>query len=206
VKRISTIVLSAAVALGAAVALAQSNKITTLPTAQPTSSPAGKVEVVEVFMYRCPGCYSLEPFLEAWAEKKPDYVNLVRIPAPWDEIAIIHARAFYTAELLGKLDEMHSDFFTEFHEKRNTLETEAKLVEFFGRYGVSEKDFKDVFKSFAVETKVRRAQELIKLYQIGGTPGIIINGQYKPNMNVIQDYPELFEVVNAKAAELNAGQ
>lgn len=204
-KRISTIAVSAALALAASFALAQSDKITTLPAAQPTSSPEGKVEVAEVFMYRCPGCYSLEPHMEAWAEKKPDYVNFVRIPAPWDEVATLHARAFYTAELLGKLDEMHADFFTEFHEKRNFLETEAKLVEFFGRYGVSEKDFRDTFKSFAVETKMRRAAELIKHYQITATPGIIINGQYKPNMNVIAGYPELIEVINSKTAELNGG-
>jgi thiol:disulfide interchange protein DsbA len=205
VKRISTIALSAALALGAAFALAQSGKIITLTTAQPTSSPAGVVEVAEVFMYRCGGCYSLEPHLEAWLEKKPDYVNFVRIPAPWDEVATIHARAFYTAELLGKLDEMHSDFFTEFHEKRNLLETEAKLVEFFGRYGVAEKDFRDVFKSFAVETKMRRAQELIKLYQITATPGVIINGQYKPNLSAVEGYPELFEIVDEKAASLHSG-
>lgn len=204
-KRISTIAVSAVLALGAAFALAQSGKIITLPAAQPTSSPEGKVEVAEVFMYRCGGCYSLEPHLEAWVEKKPDYVNFVRIPAPWDEIAVMHARAYYTAELLGKIDEMHSDFFTEFHEKRNYLETEEKLVEFFGRYGVSEKDFRDTFKSFAVETRMRRAAELIKLYGITATPGLIINGQYKPNMSAIPGYPELFEVVSEKAAELNGG-
>lgn len=204
-KRISTIFLSTVLAFGAASALAQSNKIITLPAAQPTNSPEGMVEVAEVFMYRCPGCYALEPFLEAWVEKKPDYVNFVRIPAPWDPIATLHARAFYTAQLLGKLEEMHSDFFTEFHEKHNLLDTEEKLVEFFGRYGVAEKDFKDVFNSFAIEAKVRRGQELIKLYQIGATPGLIINGQYKPNLNVVKDYPELFEVVNEKVAELHAG-
>jgi thiol:disulfide interchange protein DsbA len=200
VKRIATIAATAALALGAALAAAQSGKFITLTTAQPTNSPEGTVEVAEVFMYRCGGCYSLEPHLDAWLEEKPDYVNFVRIPAPWDEVASIHARAFYTAEVLGKVDAMHSDFFTEFHEKRNLLDTEAKLVEFFGRYGVAEKDFKDVFKSFAVETKLRRAAELIKLYQIGSTPGLIINGQHKPNMSAIAGYPELFDIIDEKAA------
>lgn len=204
-KRISIFAFGAVLALAATFAAAQSNNIVALSTAQPTSSPEGTVELAEVFMYRCGGCYSLEPHLEAWLEKKPDYVNFVRIPAPWDDIATIHARAFYTAELLGKLDEMHSDFFTEFHEKGNLLETEAKLVEFFGRYDVSEKDFKDVFKSFAVETKVRRAAELIKLYQISATPGLILNGQYKPNLNTVPGYPELFEIIDEKAAALHAG-
>lgn len=199
-KRTLTIASTAALALCAAFAAAQSDKLVTLATKQPTSSPADKVEVAEVFMYRCGGCYGLEPHIEAWLEDKPDYVNFVRIPAPWDEVATIHARAFYTAELLGKIDEMHSDFFTEFHEERNLLDTEAKLVEFFERYGVSEKDFMDVFGSFAVETKVRRAAELIKLYQIGSTPGLIVNGQYKPNLDTIADYPELLEVVSEKAA------
>jgi thiol:disulfide interchange protein DsbA len=200
VKRTLTIAFTAALALGAALAAAQSGNFITLTTAQPTNSPEGKVEVAEVFMYRCGGCYSLEPHLEAWLEDKPDYVNFVRIPAPWDEVATIHARAFYTAELLGKIDEMHSDFFTEYHEKGNQLNTEAKLVEFFGRYGVAEKDFKAMFTSFGVDNKMRRAAELIKLYQIGSTPGLIIEGQHKPNMSAIAGYPELFELIDEKAA------
>jgi thiol:disulfide interchange protein DsbA len=204
VKRTLTIAFSAVFALMTALAFAQAAKFTQLAAKQPTSSPEGKVELAEVFMYGCPGCFGLEPHFAAWIEKKPDYVNVVRVPAPWNPAATLHARAYYTAEILGKLDEMHADFFTEIHEKRNMLDTEDKLAEFFGRYGVADKSFRDTFKSFAVETKVRRAAELIKLYEISATPGLIINGRHKPNLAAVDDYPQLFDNITEKVAELNA--
>ena len=57
---------------------------TVLSPAQPTSTDAGKVEVAEVFMFGCPGCYMMEPRIQAWLAKKPDYIEFVRIPAPWN--------------------------------------------------------------------------------------------------------------------------
>ena len=49
-------------------------------TQQPTST-GDKIEVVELFWYGCPHCYDLEPEVQAWLERKPDYVELVRMPA-----------------------------------------------------------------------------------------------------------------------------
>ncbi|HEY9182161.1 MAG TPA: thiol:disulfide interchange protein, partial [Gammaproteobacteria bacterium] len=66
---------------------------TEVPTPQPTSTEAGKIEVAEIFMFGCPGCYMMEPRIQAWLTRKPDYVSFVRIPAPWNPPAIMHARA-----------------------------------------------------------------------------------------------------------------
>src|SRR3990170_3537508 len=46
---------------------------------QPTKT-GDKTEVVEVFWYGCPHCYSLEPYLEQWLKTKPDDVEFRRIP------------------------------------------------------------------------------------------------------------------------------
>jgi len=72
---------------------------------QPTSTDGDMVEVAEVFMYSCPHCFTFEPYLEQWSEGKADYVNFVRIPAAWNSLAELHARAFYAAEVLGKGEE-----------------------------------------------------------------------------------------------------
>ena len=73
--------------------------------AQPTSVAPGKVEVAEVFWYGCGHCFALDPRIESWRNKgKPAYVEFVRVPAMWNDTTRMHARVFYTAELLGKLD------------------------------------------------------------------------------------------------------
>ena len=149
-----------------------------LSPTQPTSSNPDQIEVCEVFWYGCAHCNALDPLVERWREQKPDYVSFVRVHAVWNPTLQLHARAFYTAEALGKGAEMHTEFFREIHERRNGLDTEAKLQEFFGRFGVDAAAFKSAFDSFAVQARLQRADELSRRYRISSVPTIIVNGKY----------------------------
>ncbi len=171
-----------------------------LTPAQSTSSPADKVEVAEVFMYSCPACFSFEPFVQEWERTKPDYVNLVRIPAAWNPLARIHAQAFYTAEALGKLEEMHDAFFREIHVERNLLDNQNALRAFFGRFGVDADTFNQTFESFAVHTKLRRADDLIRRYRVSATPTVVVNGKYVTTGSQAGSYEAWFDIIDELAA------
>ena len=171
-----------------------------LSPTQPTSSNPDQVEVAEVFWYGCPHCYELDPLLERWRAQQPDYVSFLRVPAVWNPTLQIHARAFYTAEALGKSDEMHGEFFREIHERRNGLDTEAKLQEFFGRFGVAAAAFKTAFDSFEVQAKLQRADELNRRYRIGSVPTIIVNGKYTTDGPSAGSYQDLLLLVNELTA------
>jgi thiol:disulfide interchange protein DsbA len=171
-----------------------------LTPAQPTSTEAPQVEVAEIFMYGCPGCFGFEPHVQKWLAEKADYINFIRIPAPWNPVAQMHARAYYTAEALGKVEEMHSAFFQEFHVNRNQLETEEKLADFFGKYGVDEATFKSTFNSFAVHTKVQRADELIRRYRVPATPGVVVNGKFNTSGQMAGSYETWFAIIDELAA------
>jgi protein dithiol oxidoreductase (disulfide-forming) len=177
-----------------------------LSPTQPTSSNPDQVEVAEVFWYGCPHCYHFDPMVEAWRAQKPEYVNFIRIPAVWNPLLELHARAFYTAEALGKSAEMHSEFFREIHERGNPLDTEQKLQEFFGRFGVDAAAFKTTFDSFAVHTKLQRADELNRRYRISSVPTLIVNGKYTTADSQIGSYEELLELVTALAAAEHAAK
>jgi thiol:disulfide interchange protein DsbA len=168
--------------------------------AQQTTSPAGRIEVAEIFQYGCGGCAQFEPHLAAWEARKPEYVDLIRIPAVWSSVGELHARAFYTAEALGVLDEIHQPFFRAFHVEGNRLETEAKLREFFAHHGVDAKTFDATFASFAVHAKVQRAKELVTRYGVGETPTVIVAGKYLTRAGLARSYPRWFEIVDALAA------
>jgi thiol:disulfide interchange protein DsbA len=171
-----------------------------LTPAQPTMSGDGAIEVAEVFMYSCPACYSLEPHLAKWVATKPDNVTFVRIPASFNPLAKVHAQAYYTAEALGKAEEIDAAFFDEFHQKRNSLDTEAALVDFFERFGVDEATFKQTFNSFAVHAKVRRSDELVRRYRVPGTPAIVVNGKYLTSGSMAGSYDGWFQIVNELVA------
>lgn len=173
---------------------------TVISPAQPTSTEAGKVEVTEIFMFSCPGCFSFEPHIQAWLATKADYVNFVRIPAPWNPMATVHARAYYTAEALGKLDEIDGPFFSEVHVNGNYLDTEAKLATFFEKYGVDKATFTSTFNSFAVNAKLKRAEELIRRYRVQSTPTVIVNGKYIATGQQAGSYENWFAIINELAA------
>ncbi|HVS24540.1 MAG TPA: thiol:disulfide interchange protein DsbA/DsbL [Gammaproteobacteria bacterium] len=177
-----------------------------LTPAQPTVGDAGggKVEVAEVFMFGCPHCAAFEPRLKDWLEKAPGYVSFVRIPAVWNAIAELHARAYYTAEALGKTAEIDGPFFAEIHVKHNMLDSEDKLAAFFAQFGVDDKKFRNTFESFAIDAKVSRAQDLVKRYKVPGTPAIVVAGKYLTNGAMAGSYESWFAIVEELAAKEHA--
>ena len=138
-----------------------------------------KIEVVELFWYGCPHCFHFEPDLKKWLKTKPKNVVFYRIPAVFNERWGIHARAFYAAEALGILDKIHEPLFEEIHKNKKKLNSVKEIKAFFARHGVSVEDFNNVFNSFAVDAKVRRAKDLSKRYGLDGVPTLIVNGKYR---------------------------
>jgi thiol:disulfide interchange protein DsbA len=171
-----------------------------LRPAVPTNVAPGKVEVVEVFWYACGHCYLLEPRLAAWEKKgKPANVQLVRMPAMWNEALKTHARLFYTIEVLGK-PQLHDEAFREINVRGNRLETPEKIEAFLTARGVSKADFQKTFTGFAVESKLARAADLNKRYRITSTPTVVVNGKYVTDAGMAGSEDKLFEVINALAA------
>jgi thiol:disulfide interchange protein DsbA len=175
-----------------------------LKPAQPTNVAPGKIEVVEVFWYACGHCYVLEPKLEAWDKNgRPANAQLVRLPATWNPTLKMHARVFYTAELLGKPN-LSAEIWREINVKRNRLDTPEAIEAFFTSRGVSKADFQKVFSGFAIDSKVMKAEDLNRRYKIASTPTVIVNGKYVTDMGMAGGEQQLFEVINALVARESA--
>lgn len=145
------------------------------------TSTANKIEVVEAFTYACPHCFQFEPLVTTWKKQLPNNVELVRFPVifpRWPETEPL-ARAFYTAEALGVLEKIHVPLFEAIHNQKRDIYSDQKMAAFFSEHGVSKKDFLDTFRSFSVDSKMKRAQELTNSYQVEGVPTMIVNGKYR---------------------------
>lgn len=136
---------------------------------------------------------------------KPAYVDFVRVPAMWNEGTRMHARIFYTAELLGKLDELHSLIFREVHVGGNQLNSVDKIAAFFQQHGVSKDEFTKAFSSFAVESKLQRADFLNKRYRIQSVPAVIVNGKYTTDIGTAGGESQLFGLIDELAAHEHGG-
>jgi thiol:disulfide interchange protein DsbA len=157
-----------------------------------------KVEVVEMFWYGCPHCYKFEPKINKWKKTMPANVVFKRIPAifPNRNVWEIHARAYYTAELLGVLDKIHQPLFDAIHKHKQKIFTEEALADFFSQHGVDKKTFKDTFSSYGVQMKINIAKDLSRRYQIDGVPTIIVNGRYRTHASLTNGQDNIFKVVD----------
>jgi thiol:disulfide interchange protein DsbA len=138
----------------------------------------GKVEVIEFFWYRCPHCYNLEPVLEPWARKLPADVQFRRIPAVLSDNWAVDAGFFYAFEALGVLDKVHKPFFDAIHRDRLDIRNEAAMTEWLKKQGIERKKFDDAYKSFGVQTSIKRAAQLSAAYQLEGVPMLAVQGKY----------------------------
>ena len=138
----------------------------------------GKIEVVEFFWYECPHCYALEPYLEAWLKKLPADVVFKRVPATFNQQWMISARVYYALESLGDLERLHRPLLDAIHKDGLRITNEAALSDWLKRQGVDVEKFRAALKSFAVESKLRRAHELVQGSKIDGVPAMMVNGRY----------------------------
>lgn len=144
----------------------------------PVEAPQGKVEVVEFFWYACPHCNAFEPKLEAWVKKIPADVAFRRVPVAFRDDMVPQQRLFYALEAMGKLDEVHRKVFHAIHVEKQALNREDLISAWVDKQGVDKAKFAELYNSFAVSTKARKATQLQDAYRIEGVPSLGIAGRY----------------------------
>jgi len=171
----------------------------TLSQPQPTET-GDKIEVLELFWYGCPHCYHLEPGLKAWLKNKPDYVEFRRAPAVLGRGWVNHARAYFAAELMGVLDELHEPFFSALHDKKMRLFDDNSIADWFAAQGVDRGDFLKAYRSFIVDMKVRRVSQLGQRLGLEGVPSFVVNGKYLTSPSQTGGSKRMFQVLDHLAA------
>jgi thiol:disulfide interchange protein DsbA len=198
---------AAAAALSGPVLWQDGVNYTRLVPAQPTAVPPGQVEVLEFFWYACPHCYGIDPQVEAWKKTKPAYISFSRVPVMWNEDHRSLARLFYTLESLGKLDQLHSEVFKEIHVNGDALvsgddaASERMQIAFVKRFGIAEDAFRTAYQSFAVETDLQKADELVQRYRIDGVPTFVVNGKFVADVRTAGSPENLLSLVGDLAAQ-----
>jgi len=162
-----------------------------------TSVKKGQVEVVELFWYMCPHCFRFEPVMNKWLKNKPKNVVFKRIPAIFSPRWRFFAKIFYTAQLLDVTEKIHGPLFKALHEQKERLGNEAAMAVFFEKHaGVKKEDFMNVFNSFSVDAKVRKAEDLSKRYGAQGVPTLIVNGKWRTGGTIAGGHKGMLEVVD----------
>ncbi|HSS63933.1 MAG TPA: thiol:disulfide interchange protein DsbA/DsbL [Gammaproteobacteria bacterium] len=167
---------------------------------QPTETPRGVIEVVDIFGYRCPHCFSFLPVLERFENEVPDDVHVRHMPVIFRDSWEAPARAFYTAKLLGVLDRVHRPIFEALHVDRRTMDSDDAWRNLFAEHGVSNADFDKTFNSFAVQSMLRKSQVMQRRYGVTATPSVIVNGKYRVPAGLAGSFENMIEVTKGLIA------
>lgn len=180
------------------------------PPRIPSVAP-GKVEVTEVFSYGCPACNLFVPVMHKLKQTLPANAVLTYLPASFNpsEDWPMFQLAFCTAQALGVAEQTNDAMFDAVWKTgelavidpvtqriKSHLPTLEDAARFYNRAaGVPIDKFLSTAKSFAVDTKVRSAEDAIQAYRVDRTPTIIVNGKYRLHVESAGGNDELIELV-----------
>ena len=169
-----------------------------LPRPVPVDAPAGKVEVIEFFSYNCPHCASFEPQLEGWAKKLPGDVVFTHVPVPFVGNDVeAKQKLYYTLEGLGKVDEYQGKLFKAIHTERQPIFGDAAILAWADKEpGLDGKKFADMYKSFTVAGKVKRATQLQNSYQVSGVPAFGVAGRWYVDGELARSMDRALQIVD----------
>lgn len=160
-----------------------------------TSDP-DKVVVTEMFWYGCPHCYRFEPYIEKWKQTMPEGVSFELVPSVLNASWMEHARTYFALQAMGATDKVHNKFFAAIHLQNKRLNSLDTIAAFVAGLGVDEKEFRDHYHSFPVDTQVRKSRQKEKKYGHGGVPAIIVNGKYRTSGSMAGSNARMIQVID----------
>lgn len=166
-----------------------------------TEAGAGKIEVLEFFWYSCPHCNAFEPSFAQWVKNAPKDVVVRRVPVAFRDDFAPQQRLFYTLEAMDLLEKMHSRVFTAIHGEKQMLNTDAAVLAWAEKQGIDKTKFTDIYKSFGIATKIKRAVQLQNDFKIEGVPSLGVAGRYYIDGTLAGNMDRALKVADALIAQ-----
>ena len=161
-----------------------------------------KIEVIEFYSYGCNHCRDLEEFLGPWTKKVPADVSFKRVPVAFQPAWVNLGKIYYTLEALGRED-LTPKVFLSIHGANVKLFEENVFFDWAGTNGLDVAKVKEMWGSFAVNSKMNRAKTLAANYSVDSVPMLFIDGKFKIQPHLLKgshkDVPAALDFVIAKA-------
>ena len=178
----------------------------TLDKRVPAESNDGKIEVIEFFWYSCPHCNAFEPRFAQWLKTIPKDVVVRRVPVRFRDDFEPQQRMFYTLEAMGKLEALHAKLFTAIHAEKQKLDTLDTLTAWAVKNGLDKAKFTEIFSSFGVATKARRATQLQEAFKVQGVPSLGVAGRFYTDGTLASSMDSALGVVEYLLGQVRKGR
>lgn len=169
-----------------------------------TTQPKNKIAVTEFFSYGCPWCYRIEPTLAGWVKKQGNKIQFSRVPVVFHKDWSYYAKAYYTAHVLGLEAKLNPALFKAIQDNKQSLNTNQAMIDFFTAQGVANATAKSAFEnSTTIDMKVTAGTASMARFRINGVPAVVINNQYKTDLQMAKSEERLFKILDFLLAKAN---
>ena len=172
----------------------------------PTESAKGKIEVIEFFWYSCPHCNAFEPRFESWMKNVSKDVEVKRVPVKFRDDFEPQQRMYYVLEALGKVESHHALVFRAIHTERLNLSGAEALANWADKNGIPKAKFMELYNSFAVVSKAKRAAQLQDAFKVQGVPALGINGRFYTDGSLAGSMDKALQVTEFLLSEIRKGR
>ena len=136
----------------------------------------------------------------------PADVAFRRVHVGFNAMIKQHQKLFYALEAMGKVDEMQSKVFREIHVNRQPTDREDRIVAFVEKNGIDRAKFQELYNSFQVATKARKARQLQDEYQVDGVPALGVAGRFYTDGTLAGGMDQALQVVDYLVAQVRSGK
>lgn len=171
----------------------------------PVEAPAGKIEVVEFFWYSCPHCNRFEPALEEWIKKAPKDVVVRRVPVSFRPDFEPQQRLYFVLEAMNKVEELHKKVFHAIHVEKQMLNTPELVAAWAEKQGLNKAKFTEMYNSFSVATKARKATQLQDAYKVAGVPALGVAGRFYTSGELAKNMDRALQVTEYLVGQVRKG-
>jgi len=134
-------------------------------------------EVLELFWYGCPHCYSAEEKIKPWEAANKDKYVLNQQHSQISNSWMFDAYVFYGLKGLGKFEQLHSQFFDARHNGK--INNEKDFSTWLMSNQISKEDFDKASVSPDIIKLRTKNSEIEKKVKSNGVPLFIVSGKYK---------------------------
>jgi thiol:disulfide interchange protein DsbA len=191
-----------AVSGAGAIDMVEGKQYTRVKNVQP-SDKGKKIEVIEFFSYGCPHCNDLEPFLQDWVKKAPPDVQFVRVPVMFQDRWKALAKVYYTLDAMGEAQRLSPEVFKAVHVNNVPLYQDKAFFDWAASKGLDRAKVAEIYGSFGVDSKLKRALVLAQDYNVQAVPTMIVDGRFVTSSSVLSgghsSVPAALDVLIAKA-------
>ena len=177
-----------------------------LPSPQPTFAQ-GKIEVAEVFSYRCIHCAEFQPKVNAWKKSMPKDVRWEYVPGVFGGTWDTFARAYFAAQLMGVQEKTHDKVFNAVFVEQSAGDGSLEAIAtMYAKLGVDKAKFLATANSFGVTAKINKAKQFAMRTGVDGTPTIIVNGKYRVSVTPDRGFEGMLATTDFLIAQERARQ